>query len=882
MLIKSYTSKKINPNKPLIKLKNIPIFIVITALLVILDACSRKKNTFTRRAYHNTTARYNGYFNAREILKADVKSLYYNHKDDFTELLPLFVYPDEAKSKNMFPNMEKVIDKTTNVIDRHSIYLKNEEHVRWIDDSYMLMGKARFYKQEFYIALEVFEYVAKAYNKKPAGYDAMIWIARTHLELKEYNKAEGVLKKLEGGGAMPKELNSDFNAVFTDYYIKKNNREEAISHLSKALETTHGKRDKVRFNYVLAQLFLKQKEYEQASLYFDKVIKLKPTYDMLFNAKISKALAYNIKSEEKNGTKKMLKKMLKDIKNADYKDQIYFALADIEFKEENDSLGIAYLQKSVASSTSNRKQKALSYMRLGNYFYEIPDYVKTHSYYDSSLVFLPKEHVEYDKINERTKALKKLVDNILIVQKEDSLQRLANDEGHRNKVISELVEKAINDEAAALQAANTGSSDDFLNNPNGNNNTTTNTGSWYFYNQSTMGFGFTEFKKKWGDRTLEDDWRRSDKTTLITEDELAEELNDSTLNDSTKTKVNEKTTPEYYLQFIPLTDEKMHASHNKIIASLYDLGNIYKEDFQDYPNSIKAFERLINDYDTSSRVLPSWFNLYRVSLLTKNDEMENKYKNLVLNNYPESEYARLILDPTYNKVTRETRKRVDNYYAIVFDLFKERYYDKVILRCSTAKTIFAENHIQDKFDFLAALAVGHTSPVDTFKLALENFITNHPQSESKPEAEKMLQLIKTGIKVEDVSENNVPYNHVFSDKFMVVVVVPNEDKQLNNYKSAIADFNTENFGTQTFEPIKSIFLDKENQIIMIKELDGDLLAINYYKALILNTGLLQTLNSHEYATFIISNDNFNLFYKDKNVETYLKFFKKNFNIEAKK
>jgi len=867
----------------LLKIKNIVAFILIAFLLLAIYSCSRKKNTFTRRAYHNTTAHYNGYFNAREILKADVKELYYNHKDDFSELIPLFVYPDEAKSKSMYPNMERVIDKTTNVIDRHSIYLKNEEHIRWIDDSYMLMGKARFYKQEYYIAVEVFEYIAKAYKKKPTGYEGMIWLARTYIELNELNKAEAVLKKLEESGAVPKQLSSEFNAVFATYYIKKNNREEAITKLSKALETTRGKRDKVRFNYVLAQLWLKQKEYEQASIYFGKVIKLKPNYETLFNAKISKALAYDTKSEGKDGVKKMLKKMLKDIKNEDYKDQIYFALADIEFKEENDSLGIAYLQKSVASSTTNSKQKALSYLRLGNYFYEIPKYVKSYTYYDSSLVFLPKEHVDFDKINERTKALKKLVDNIYIVQEEDSLQRLANDEGYRNKIINELAQKAKDDELASKQQASMGSDDDFFAN-NKNSSNSTNKGAWYFYNQNTLGFGFTDFRKKWGERKLEDNWRRSNKETIMPEETIyEEELSDSAKSDTTKTKIDAKTTPEYYLQFIPLTDEKMVASHNKIIEALYALGNIYKEDFQDYPNSIASFEELISRYDTSGYVLPSWFNLYRVGLLIKDDAMELKYKNLVLNNYPESEYAKIILNPNYNKVTRETRRRVDNYYTIVYDLFRERYYDKVILRCATAKTIFAENHLQDKFDFLAALAVGHTSPVDTFKLALETFIMNHPQSESKPEAEKMLGLIKTGIKVEvEEQASNVPYNHVFSDKFMVVIVVPNADKELNNYKSAIADFNKQNYGSFNFEPIKTIFLDANNQLIMIKELDGDQIAIDYYKAILLNKDLLQNLNTKEYASFIISNDNFNMFYKDKNVENYLKFFNKNFNIEIKK
>lgn len=850
--------------------------LLLVVLLSVLYSCSRKKNTFTRRAYHNTTARYNGYFNAREILKADVKQLYAEHTDDYSEIIPLFIYPDEAKSKSMFPNMERVIDKTTNVIDRHSIYIRNEEHVRWIDDCYMLMGKARFYKQEYYIAIEVFEYVAKAYKKEPPGYEALIWLARTHIELKEFNKAEAILKKMDESKGVPKQFSSEFNALFADYYIKKNNREEAIRHLTKALETTRKKQDKRRYNYVLAQLWLKQKEFEQASIYFTKVIKLRPHYEMMFNAKISKALAFNTEGEGQSDVKKMLRKMLKDKKNEDYRDQIYYALADIAFKEEKDSLAIDYLTKSAAYSTSNTKQKAITYLRLGQYYYDIPNYLKSYNYYDSCLTVLPKDFKDYEKIEIRTKSLKKLADNIVIVMEQDSLQRMANDETFRNKVIDELIAQAEEEERQKELAANNNDDVAFMENTTFGGGD--NKGAWYFYNQNTLGFGFSDFRKRWGDRKLEDNWRRSNKESLIPEEETIANENDTAATDTTAKKENEKTSREYYLKFLPLTAEKMKASHYKIIEALYALGNIYKEDFQDYPSSIKSFERLVNDYDTSSYVLPSWFNLYRISLVIRDDEMEQKYKNLVLNNYPESEYAKIILDPTYNEVTRENRRRVDNYYSIVYELFKDRHYDKVKMRCDRAKTIFADNHIQDKFDFLAALSIGHTMPRDTFKLALETFIENHPESASKPEAEKILKMMKEGIKIDFETEKEVPYKHVFDTEFMIVVAVPNTDKQLNNYKNKIVDFNRMNFSELSFEPVKSIFLDAKTQIVIIKPLKGYEIAVNYYKAFVLNKATLVDLNEKEYPSFIISSDNFNLFYKDKDIPYYLKFFKKNFDV----
>ncbi len=858
--------------------KNINIVVIALIVIIVgLLGCSRKKNSFTRRAYHNTTARYNGYFNAKEIEKANVQRIYDGYKDDFSEIIPLFIYPDEAQSKAMYPDMDKIIEKTSTVIDRHSIYLKKEEHNRWIDDSYMLMGRARFYKQEYFVGEEVFEYVAKAFKTKDVKYEALIWLARTYMELKNMNKAESYLSRMEEKG-VPKQYSSEFNALYADFYIRKRNYDEAIVKLTKSLETTKNKEKRRRYTYALAQLWLKKKEFGQASGLFSKVIKLKPKYDMMFNAKISRALSFDPESEEKSDIKKMLSKMVKDGKNAEFLDQIYYALADIAFKEGDEPLGISHLQKSAALSVSNNKQKALSYLRLGELFYNKPLYVESQAYYDSCLTVLPEDYSEYEKIYVRSKALTRLVENILIVQLQDSLQRLANDENYRNKVVDDLVKKAVKEEEekkAALENNNEFS--------NFNNNSTAsnlpNSGKWYFYNSTTLGFGFTDFRKIWGERKLEDNWRRSNKETIASfEDELEDE-SDSTKSDSTNTKINKKTTPEYYLKYIPLTEKKMNISHNKIIEALYSLGNIYREDFQDYKNSIISFEDLITRYDTCEYKLPSWYNLYRISLLIDNDVMKEKYKNLILDNYPESEYARIIQDPSYNKVTRENRKRVNNYYSIVYDLYTDELYEKVLIRCDKAKTIFADNHIQDQFDFLAAMAIGHINTLDTFKVALQSVITKHPASPVSVEAKRILVLIKTGIKIDTSPTSNViPYNHVFDSDFSFVLVLPSSDKKANKYKVDISNFNSKYYSSKTYK-VSNIVLDPSNQIIIVKQLKGYDDAIDYFKSFKLNNDNLKDLNLKEYECLLISQDNFALFYKNKDLKGYTSFFKKNFEIE---
>ena len=347
---------------------------------------------------------------------------------------------------------------------------------------------------------------------------------------------------------------------------------------------------------MLAQLWLKKKEYAKASELFTEVIKLKPKYDMMFNAKINRALSYDSGSEDSNDIKKMLTKMVKDGKNKEYLDQIYYALADIAFKENNEPLGIEYLQKSAASSVSNNKQKALSYLRLGELFFDKPEYVKSQAYYDSCLTVLPEDYERYETIYERSKALSNLVDNILIVQEEDSLQKMANDETYRNEVVEKLVQKAIEEEEQKKAALENEANVNYLDN-NTTNTVAPSTGKWYFYNPTTLGFGFTDFKKNWGNRKLEDNWRRSNKQTVANfDDDDLTETTDSAKTDSSKIKINEKTTPEYYLQYVPLTAEKMNTSHNKIIEALYAIGNIYREDFEDYKNSTAAFEELIERY----------------------------------------------------------------------------------------------------------------------------------------------------------------------------------------------------------------------------------------------------------------------------------------------
>ena len=170
-------------------------------LIAVISACSTKKNTFIHRGYHNMTARYNGYYYSNENIKETVKKIEKANKDDFSKLIPLFIYTDNKTSKTYYSDFDKTIKKSSVVIQRHTITDKKTKKeipnaCKWIDDNYMLIGKAHFYKRDLFSALEAFEYVSKIYPNPEAKYGAMLWMIRTNNEIGSYSLSEETIDEI--------------------------------------------------------------------------------------------------------------------------------------------------------------------------------------------------------------------------------------------------------------------------------------------------------------------------------------------------------------------------------------------------------------------------------------------------------------------------------------------------------------------------------------------------------------------------------------------------------------------------------------------------------------------------------------------------------------
>ena len=378
---------------------------------MFFSGCSTEKNTAVTRTFHNVTTRYNLLFNANESYKRGVANAEKSKQDDYTQVLPLFLYGDQAIAQTVSGDMSHAAQKATKAVNLHSVKVKpkvgksgmspaekkfydKKEFNKYMDDCYLLIGKTYVYTGQYFQAGQTFSFLQTEFPDETSLYDAKIWRAKTLILEKNYRDAERLLVELRDDDQFPdkKASKAELAATMADLYIKQQRYPEAIEYLERALLFVRHKKTTMRYRYVLAQLYLAQKDDAKASDNFRKVVRMNPPYEMSFNATISRATISQSSGADIVEVKKQLNKMLRDSKNTEYRDRIYYALAEIEMYQGNTEQAIAFFQMSARTSTVNLPQKIKSYLTLGNLFYERRDYIPAQAYYDSAVVHMKPDY----------------------------------------------------------------------------------------------------------------------------------------------------------------------------------------------------------------------------------------------------------------------------------------------------------------------------------------------------------------------------------------------------------------------------------------------------------------------------------------------------------
>jgi len=881
--------------------------IIIFLLLCCLISCSVEKNTSLSRNFHNLTSHYNVYFNGYESFKKGKERAKENFNNDYTRILKLFLYEDESVHNAVNADMKRAIDKATKVITFHSItakpkvkagdqslkqktFYEKKEYNKWVDDSYMLMGMAYMYQGEYFLAVETFKHVLVTFPEEEIRFLAMNWLARANIMIGEMNEAERILISLADESEFPEDYLEDYHATRADYYIKTESYSRAAEHLEMALEVKGVKKDeKIRYTYILAQLYEESGQNELALENYKNVTRYNPPYEMAFNARVSMAEVYESGSQSSEDLKKLLTKMLKDSKNEEYRDQIYFALGNIAFEEGNKEKAIEYYQLSVSSSVQNHFQKGYSSLTLAEIYYEEPDYMLSAAYYDSAVSFLDRDYPGYSKLTTLSASLGGLVYNVNTYELEDSLQMLAAlPEEKRFSIIDGIIEQVRKEEEEAREAEQQAMQNRaynqsmlFSNNPSpggGNQG-----GSWYFYNLNAKSFGQPEFRMKWGDRTLEDNWRRKNKQT-ISELTGGEDAAGDSINGGNSPKILDNKSREYYLVNIPLTDSAMDQSHLRLEDALYNMGLIYQENLLDYQESVNAFEQLLNRYPEGRYAASSMYHLHELHNNLQNPERAGMYKEQLLAEYPDSHYSMLLNNPNYIQELQEEEQKVVRFYEGVYEHYRQKEYQTVIRDASWAIQEFEGDPLIPKFKYIKAMAVGAVSGKEEMKTEMDSLIAQHPGVEESERAKEIVDYLYVTFPVikekEEAREAEVIYTGYEPEGEHYFLIALNREEDLNQVNFDLLNYNLDHFNQYNLN-IEKVNLSNDYNLLVVKTFANAEGADRYLGVVKEQRDeILTGISPSRYRLMIISPENFRILTEHKEINPYDLFYQKHYKTKS--
>lgn len=893
-----------------IKYINFTVFAVVAFLLTL--GCSTEKNTFINRSYHSVTAKYNGYFNAKELIRIGLKDYRNNYREDYTQILPIEVLPNEEDVMDFYPVVDTAIKKCETVISKHSMPTaskpskKKTEYANWVDMNWVLIGKAQFIRRDYQDALDNFEYIRKFYMDRSSTYIAQLWEAKCQIEMGLFPDAQRTLQKLENRRqiflneaqgqnsfmykrrirkmrrnkkkvdippAFPKSLYIEIAKTKADLAFKKKEYNEAVSHLQEALTHARKKEEKARLNFIIGQV-LQMQDDEQAREYYSETLKKTPPFEMGFQARIKRAVSGG---ELPDVVQKELDKMLEEPKYMEYKDQIYFAMARVELDRPDVPKGKYYLTKSVFYSLDNDRQKGISYEKLGDLTFQERDYVAAQKYYDSSAQVIPEDYFNTEVIKNKAEKLQVLVDAVNVVEFEDSVQMIAAmSEGERNAFLEGVVEQLkeeerIRKEREAEKAAKLREMQMKQAEQSGLDGN-----KFYFRNMKAMNEGFEDFRSQWGQRENEDHWRRSNKEMDLSFQDMDSEtdtLDTIAEQDLSREDVAvDELTPEMLLVDIPLTDSALQTSHENLIEALYVSGMVYKEQLDELDQGAVQFQRII-DHGVENKHNPmAAFQLYEIEK-KRNPNRAGKHRDYVINNYPDSDYANYLKDPDYFVKKKEMDALAQKEYLKSVERYERGLYFPVIRKAETVIDNEPDNKYRAQYFILKAMAMGRINNDKSSLIpVLNQAIEEYPETPTAERAQELLDLINSGVPAfepVDFSAGQGIYEYTTKSKMHVLIYLSDGD-DIRASQRNVADFNREFFSRDRLKT-NSQLITGNITMIKVSEFEDEYHASDYLRDFKKTKKYLRDLRNNE--IIYISSENLKALLKERKLEEYETFFK---------
>lgn len=953
--------------------------------------------------YHNVTAKYNGWFNANELVEASIVRLESDHHDNFNELLPIYEYAAVENADPVKADLDEAIKKVSVVVTLH-------EFSDWADDCYLLIGKSMYLKKDYEAAENAFEFYMdeflpngkratiknkknrklaaagkrdhrknasevkaankrkkelerarkkaekerKAYNKElrkrkkkgkstddlvrpgtqkapdgtttvplpdqkkyepskaelkakakaegedggfldhqPVYDEAILWLAKTYIERENWTAADYQLRRLEADNEVPPKVFEEMPVARAYYHMQRENYPQVIPFLEQAIERASKRAAKARYSYIIAQLYDKQGDIGKAAEYYQKSLSYTNDYEMEFNTELS-----IIRSSVRNKTisvetaEASLEKMLKDIKNKDYLGRIYYTLADLSLQHNDIPGAIAHLEKSVEFVGSDQFQAIESNYLLATLYHKQLQYVEAEGAYKATANVMKNTDARYKHVKKMAENLRDIALNLGTITLQDSLLELSYKTEDELKEIAKAIKKQKQKEAE-MAAANSkyGSSVDNKSRPPSpaaaansgpgpaarpvsGGSTTPQTVFWAF-DQRNLKKTRREFDRTWGDIQLSDYWRVSSKALQYAGS--AESTSDGAISD---VGVYESEITNFFKD-VPKTDSARAISHTTIRKSMLLLGQLYRDRIEDFESSIQILEDLLTKYPDAPERLETYYQLYLSSLSAGDHGRAEKYKQLIISNFPNSKFAKVLSDPNYAASQKSEHERLVAFYDETYGFFETGNHELVLERIHEVPEKFGVNNsLMAKFDLLKAMSMGAQIGKEAYVDALKDVIAKYPNTPEDTKARDILLLLGDGSTSKSYGETGLSEAKFTVENnalhFVVVYVLNQDEISIQDTKVALAKFHNQYFQLDNLKMANLVFDPvKNHSLVLVRSFTTKEKAMKYFETAKRNPKDFLPSNA-VYELYPITQKNYREVIKARSLDSYKAFFEANY------
>jgi tetratricopeptide (TPR) repeat protein len=827
---------------------------------LLVSACSTKKDAFVNRNWHALNTKYNVLYNGNLAFEEGREQLNDSYRDNYWELLPVerLEVKDEIKldSEDNNPNFIRAEDKATKAIQKHSMEIGDEERNPQTDEAFLLLGKARYFDQRYVPAIEAFNYILQKYSESNKLNEATIWREKTNIRLENEELALRNLRRLLKFERLKDQEYADARAMMAQAHINLKAPDTAIQQLKIASAYTKKNSEKGRYYFIIGQLYNQLGFKDSANFAFDKIIDLQRKTPRVYwvNAHLQKIQNTEITNENKEDLLEYLTWLEINRENRPFLDKIYRQIAVYHNTLEQDSLSLVYYNRSIRAANQSPQLFALNYEDLAEHYFDDNEYKTAGAYYDSVLPNLPENTKKYRTIKKKLDNLEDVITYESTVQYADSVITVYKMPVEGRKVyfqayIDQLKAKA--DELAAKEESRLNAGFAAFGESKGGKE---NKGKFYFYNITSLGYGKTDFKNKWGNRTLEDNWRWSTKNSSQGLDLSAI---GSGVQDDVQAEIPEdlKYSLDYYLDKVPTDVAVIDSLDRERNFANYQLGLIYKEKFKENMLASVKLERVLESTPEERLVLPSKYNLFKI-YEEVGSPLALDMKENIIRNHPSSRYAEILLNP--QAVLEASEDSPEARYARLYQLFEAQEFLRVITGSEESINMFPGDPVVPKFEMLKATAIGRLQGYKEFKEALNYVALNYP---NQPEGKKAQEMVAEQLPKLEANEFSAENGLASGGNWKVIFPFKrsNDAAALRLKKRLEASIKDLNYSNKVSKDIYNL----EDEFVVVHGFKSRDYALGYVE-------LLKNNKDYRIANenFVILSNNYKTVQIHKNIEDY--------------